>query len=209
MVETNDGNQQPPTVVSKLSALIGVYSIFFFLSGWTYFDSYYSVFGIYARWLDLSATEVLTKGFVVLFEPRGWPLWLIYIFVLLVPILHEIKPRVGIIWQLVVAVLMLGCLPLTFFVAKKAGLEAASINQSESTNLPYVRFTTKCGSFSGRLLFVKDHNIYIHDLTRHKETNSSDTCLDLSQAQHGHHFLYVYRSEDVQVLEILEHPTGG
>lgn len=212
MAESKDNDQEPRTVVSKLSGLVGVYSIFVFLSGWTYFETYYSRFGLYVRWLDLSVTEVLTKGFIILFEPRGRWLWLIYIFVLVIPVLQEVMPRVrsNVIAQLGVALVMLGCLPLTFYVAQRAGLEAAATNQGTSTQLPYIRFETRCGLFSGRLLFIKDHDFYVHDLMQDKATtNSSESCLPMSPLQYGHHFLSVYRSEDVHVVEIIESPTGG
>ena len=208
---TDKGDQQPSTVVSNISRLVGLYAIFIFVSGWTYFDFYYSSFGVYARWLDLSATEILTKGFIVLFEPGGRWLWLIYLFVLVVPVLFEVVPRLRahIVTQLVVASLMLACLPLTHLISRSAGLRAAATNQSEETNLPYIRFKTKCGLFSGRLLFVKGQDLYIHDLTQDAAAGSTEVCLALSPQQHGNHFLSIYRLDDVHAVEILERPTGG
>jgi hypothetical protein len=201
---------QDKTVVSTIASLFGLYAIFVFISGWTFFDSYYSAFGLYARWLNLSPIDVLTKGFIILFEPHGSAVWLIYIFVLVVPVLFEIIPdlRARPFTQLVVACLLLACLPLTYFVSRRAALAAAASNQGTSTNLPYIRFATGCGLFSGRLLFVKDHDFYIHDLTTDKG-KSVDACLTLSPKANGNRFLYLFRFEDVHEVEILEQPTGG
>lgn len=206
MSNDNDSRQQRSTVVSKVSGLVGLYAIFVFIAGWTYFNAYYSSFGFYARWLDLSATEILTKGFVILFEKHGKWLWLIYVFVLVVPILFEVFKRLRnkMFIQFVMAMVLLACLPLTYYIAKSAGLAAASINQSEETNLPYVQFVTKCGYFSGRLLFAKDHALYIHDLTQDKRTGTDALCPELSPKVHGTHFLYIFRVEDVSTIEILE-----
>ncbi len=212
MADQDKDDQQPSTVVSKISGLVGLYAIFVFVAGWTYFNTYYSAFGLYVRWLNLSVTEILTKGFIILFEQQGGWLWLIYVFVLVVPVLFEVVPRfrTHVFKQLVVTTVMLGCLPLTFFIARSAGQHAAITNQGDSTSLPYIRFATKCGVFSGRLLFVKDHDVYVHDLNQDKVTQSfTDVCLVLSPIQTGNHFLYIYRLEDVHSIEIVERPTGG
>lgn len=206
-----DKKELSNTVVGKISGLVGLYAIFIFVSGWTYFEAYYSSFGLYARWLDLSITETLTKGFVILFEKHGGWLWLIYVFVLVVPVMFEVIPRLGthIRTQIAVACVMLALLPLTYFIARSAGLEAASKNQGDSTNLPYIRFATKCGLFSGRLLFMKDHDYYVHDLMQDQAPKGDAICLAHSPQVHGNHFLHIYRLEDIHSVEILEKPTGG
>ncbi|HXA85459.1 MAG TPA: hypothetical protein VNZ47_10305 [Candidatus Dormibacteraeota bacterium] len=211
MADKSKDDQQPSTIVGKLSGLVGLYAVFVFISGWTYFDAYYSSFGIYARWLDLSVPETLTKGFRVLFEQHGQWLWLIYVFVVVVPVIFEVVPRFKTHFksQIIVAAIMLACLPATYFISRDAGLSAASTNQGDNTNLPFIRFNTKCGMFSGRLLFVKEHDLYIHDLTEDKEVKTNGGCFVLSQKERGNHFLYIYRLEDVKEVEIVERRTGG
>lgn len=211
MADNDKNDQQSSTIVGKISGLVGLYAVFVFISGWTYFDAYYSSFGIYARWLDLSVTETLTKGFLILFEQPGQWLWLVYLFVVVVPVIFEVVPRfkTRIALQVIVAGIMLACLPATYIIARGAGLSAASTNQGNDTNLPFIRFNTKCGMFSGRLLFIKDHDLYIHDLTRDDELKTNSGCFALSQKERGNHFLYVYRLEDVKEVEIVERRTGG
>jgi hypothetical protein len=206
-----DKHDQPSTIVGKISGLVGLYAVFVFISGWTYFDAYYSSFGIYARWLDLSVTETLTKGFFILFEPHGLWLWIIYVFVVVVPVIFEVVPRfkTHIKSQIVVAAIMLACLPATFLISRRVGLFAASQNQGNDTSLPFIRFNTKCGMFSGRLLFIKDHDLYIHDLTQDNEIKPNTDCFVLSRQESVNHFLYIFRLEDVKQVEILERRTGG
>lgn len=210
MADKSKDDQQPSTIVGKISGLVGLYAVFVFISGWTYFDAYYSSFGIYARWLDLSVTETLTKGFLIVFEQHGRLLWLIYVFVVVVPVIFEVAPRfkTHIKSQIIVAAIMLACLPATYFISRRAGLSAASTNQGNNTHLPFIRFNTKCGMFSGRLLFIKDHDLYIHDLTQDNEVKTNG-CFVLSQKERGNHFLYIYRLEDVKEVEIIERQTGG
>jgi hypothetical protein len=188
-------DQQQSTIVGKISGLVGLYAVFVFISGWTYFDAYYSSFGIYARWLDLSVTETLTKGFFILFEQHGRFLWFIYVFVVVVPVIFEVVPRfkTHIKSQVIIAAIMLAYLPATYFISRRAGLAAASTNQGSDTNLPIIRFNTKCGMFSGRLLFIKDHDLYIHDLTQDNAVKTNGSCFALSQKE----------------VEIVEQQTGG
>jgi hypothetical protein len=210
MADKDKDDQQPSTIIGKISGLVGLYAVFVFVSGWTYFDSYYASFGLYVRWLDLSVTETLTKGFLILFEKPGHWLWLIYVFVVVVPVVFEVIPRFKkhISYQIVVAAIMLACLPATYLISRRAGLSAASTNQGTSTNLPFIRFNTKCGMFSGRLLFIKDHDLYIHDLSEDNVVKTNG-CFVLSQKEGGNHFLYIYRLEDVKEVEIIEQQTGG
>src|SRR5271157_5981295 len=151
-------------IVSKISGLFGLYTIFVFLSGWTFLDYYYRSFGVSTKWLDIPLTEVLTKGFVVLFQ-RGWLLWFIYLFVVIVPVFVEISPRfrrhLGM--QTFVAILVMSCIPLTYFVAKNAGESTAIDDQSTQTTLPEISFRVGCNRYLGKLLYFRDNTYFIHD----------------------------------------------
>lgn len=197
--------KKPRTVVGNIAALVGFYAIFVYLAGWTFFDYYFRTFGLYTRWIDISIPETLMKGFVILFEGGGL-LWPIYLFVLLVPVLFEVFPKLQkhTISQIVFAVLLLACLPLTYLISRSVGLRTAKNNQGSTTELPFIRFAGKCGNFSGRLLYVKEGVFYIHDLKTDPQSPPGEPCLGPSTPQGDLHFLTVYRAEDVHALEILE-----
>jgi hypothetical protein len=218
--DTNNDERQPPTVVSKLSGLIGLYAVFVYLSGWTFLDYYYRSFGLNTTWLDISITETLMKGFIILFE-GGQRLWFIYVFVVVVPVLFEVFPRlrVHILAQIGVACLMLSCLPIAYYISKSAGEEAAAISQGTQTALPDVSFEMQCGrafkKYVGKLLYVKNGFYYLHRVQplegetgeqkkslRPESALAQDACPIPKSAEIG--VLTVLRSEVVRELQIVE-----
>lgn len=203
----NAGPDKPEssTVVSKISSLIGLYAVFVFVSGWTYLDFYYRTFGVYTRWLDIPLAETLTKGFVILFE-GGRLLWVIYVFVLVVPVLFEVIPKLRsrIFAQIVAACLMLTCLPATYLISRSVGSKSGLVNQGASTALADIRFGTDCGLYLGKLLFVKDGAYYIHDARLIKEYKSSSDCWKPSDTTDTIHALTIFRTDNVRYLEISE-----
>jgi hypothetical protein len=194
------------TVVGKISGLVGLYAIFVFISGWTYLDFYYRTFGVYSRWLDISISETLTKGFLILFEGGQW-LWVIYIFVLVVPVLFEVFPRLRshVVVQLLVACVLLSCLPISYSISRKAGITAALLNQGAATSLADIRFRTDCGLYLGKLVFAKDAAYYVHDATLLREYKNDSACWKPSQSTDQLHTLTIFRADDVHGLEIVEH----
>jgi hypothetical protein len=218
--DTNNDQRQPPTVVSKLSGLIGLYAVFVYLSGWTFLDYYYRSFGLNTTWLDISITETLMKGFIILFE-GGQLLWFIYVFVVVVPVLFEVFPRlrVHIMAQIVIACLMLSCLPIAYYISKSAGEKAAAIRQGPQTALPDVSFEIQCGrafkKHVGKLLYVKNGFYYLHRVQplegqsvkqekpwKQENAPIEDMCPIPKSAEVG--VLTVLRSEIVRELQIVE-----
>jgi hypothetical protein len=206
MADNDPDDNKPSTVIGKISGLVGLYAVFVFLSGWTYLDYYYRSFGVATRWLDLSVPEILTKGFVILFDGGEW-LWLIYIFILVVPLCFEVFPRfrAHTVTQLVVAIVMLSCLPLTYYIARNAGTAAAKVSQGRSSTLPDVRFTTKCGVHVAKLLFLRENSYYLHDVQYFNKRNPvPNDCLEPSDPQKAHE-LTILRSEEVTDIKIGEY----
>ena len=135
-----------------------------------------------------------------------------YVVVLALPVSLEAVPklRASTALQISGAAVMLGCLPLTYGIARSAGITTAGINQSDATELPFVQFATKCGTFSGRLLYLKDRFFYIQDVQADGKSKANEVCLTTSTTKTGTHFLTIYRAEDVHALEITERrSTGG
>jgi hypothetical protein len=201
--------QETNTVVSKLSSLVGLYAIFVYVSGWTYLDYYYRSFGLYTRWIDISLPETLMKGFIILFE-GGQCLWFIYLFIVVVPVLFEVFPQVRryVAAQLTVALIMLACLPLTYYIAKSVGMKAAQRNKSELSALPEVSFTVGCRRYVGKLLFAKDGVYYIHDSLVLGRTSESDPKCEIPKTvprQAGVHELELFRAEEVHGLTVTEY----
>lgn len=53
MSEKHAEDKKPNTVIGSIAGLLSLYTVFVFMSGWTFLDFYYRRFGIYIRWLDL------------------------------------------------------------------------------------------------------------------------------------------------------------
>jgi hypothetical protein len=210
--DEQEKENESTTIIGKISSLIGLYAIFIFLSGWTYLDYYYRAFGIYSRWLDISVAETFTKGFEILFQ-GGSLLWIIYVFVLVVPILFEVFPRFRkhIIVQILLACLLLSCVPLTYLIASRVGQQAGLDNQGDHTYLNSIRFSTECGTYIGNLLYIKDDTYYVHDLKLLSKLQSTSNCYLPSlpteeQKSRGDvfHALTAVRANEIRFLEIAE-----
>jgi hypothetical protein len=203
----NETEKQSSTVVGKISGLVGLYAIFVFLSGWTYLDYYYRTFGIYTRWLDISIPETLMKGFIILFEGGEW-LWVIYVFILVVPVLFEVFPNFQShkVAQLVTALIMLSCLPITYYISRAVGSQAARQNQGDASALPDLRMATKCGTYIGKLVFIKDGLFYVHDARLIDVSDKNLQCWKPSEVLATQHTTTIFRTEEVEALEISEYP---
>ena len=206
MSEKPTEDKQARTVVGSIVGLVSLYAVFVFMSGWTFLDFYYRRFGIYIRWLDLPISEVFMKGFIVLFEGAHW-LWVLYIFIVVVPILFEVFPKLRrhIVVQFVMAALLLSCLPLTYYISRNAGQALAQQNQSAVSGLPNVRFTTSCGLYVGKLLFQKESSYYLHDVVLLKPANPlPEGCLQPSDPKIADE-LTILKSELIHDLKISEY----
>lgn len=205
MPANSPSDQQTSTVISKISALVGLYAIFVYLSGWTFLDYYYRTFGIYTRWFEISIPETLLKGFVILFEGGQW-LWVVYAFILLAPTLEAVPYLRAKTWaQLIVAAVMLVCLPITYKISKSVGITTARQNQSLKSALPDIRLVTPCGTYIGRLLLIKNESYYVHDLQVLSKNVTEKVCLEPTEIKTNIHTLTVLRAEHVRALEIDEY----
>ncbi|HEV2989151.1 MAG TPA: hypothetical protein VG759_11975 [Candidatus Angelobacter sp.] len=206
MADSDSKEKRPSTVVGTISGLVSLYAVFVFMSGWTFLDFYYRRFGIYTRWLDISITDVLMKGFIILFEGGKW-LWALYVFILVVPILFEVFPRLRrhTLVQLFIAGAMLSCLPLTYYISRNAGESAAEHNQSTSSTLADIRFSTDCGIYVGKLLYQRNDSYYIHDVVLLKKSSPfPDKCLVPTDPKVAHE-LTILRSDSIHDLKLAEY----
>lgn len=184
-------------VLAKATGFFGLYGLYVFVAGHTFFDYYYGTYAIDPRWLDLGFTEVMVRGFTTLFLWKGIILWPIYVFVIITPISFELSSRFSrkaMLEASIIAVLL--CLvPVTYWVAAEAGKEVALHNKGDETALPYVTFSTKTGKFGGRLLLFRTGMVFVHDVATTVPHGQPDTIN-----------LHVYRTDEITDLEITENP---
>jgi hypothetical protein len=127
-------------IVSKLTQLFALFVIYVFLSGWTFFDSYYRSFQIDSRWLDLPFQEVLAKGFTILFTSGYW-LWPLYTLMILTSVLFEdfefVRNRLKASRLAVTAILcfvLCGILVGVYFASQSAGSARLKRIKDENRN---------------------------------------------------------------------------
>jgi hypothetical protein len=77
---------------SKLTGLLPLYLVYFFLAGSTFLGYYYRSFGLSTRTLDFSLTEVLMKSFVLVLDLNNL-LVIIYLILFLLPLLAELSEK--------------------------------------------------------------------------------------------------------------------
>ena len=209
MLHRSDHKSDPPeptNIVSKISGLFGLYTVFVFLSGWTFLDYYYRSFGLSTRSLDLPLSEILMKGFTVLFE-GAWALWFIYLFIVIVPVLVEMLPKLrnNMIMQLILSVTMLSCVPAVYYIAKAAGKSLATKNKGNDSELPVITFRVGCKRFLGNLLYFHNGTYFVHDVKFASVALGSETnCHGDVNADTKIQRLTIYRSDQMEDLTIVE-----
>lgn len=189
MAENKDAGGLP----SQIPALLTLYVIYVFLSGWAFLDYYFRFFGIDPKTLDISLYDTLAKGFTILFTGGKW-LWIIYVALVFLPLLFGtiLKTR-ELLRAFVLSGILIGLLVLVYFVSRAAGEAQAKIDKGKETTLPDITFKTKTGDFHGKLVFLKSDRYFVHGVG--KIGGNAPSELELS----------VYRSEEVSEVKIAEH----
>jgi len=193
----SDSGMAEKNVLANVTGFFGLYGLYVFVAGHTFFDYYYGTYGVDPRWLDLGFAEVMVRGFTVLFLWRGIILWLIYIFVIITPISFELTSRFDrkAMLQASIIAMLLCLVPVTYWVAANAGEGLALENKGDKTSLPYVTFSTKTGKFGGRLLLFRAGMVFVHGVASTFPPGQPDTIN-----------LHAYRTDEMTDIEITENP---
>jgi len=193
-------------ILSTMSKLLPVYAIYFFVSGWAFWDYYFRYFGIDPRSLDIGFYDTLMKGFTVLFSGQKLTLlsfmegagllWLIYVvlIVLTVLVLEKVEHR---LWSSIFIVsLLLSILLAVYFISRGAGLERAQLDSGDMTRLPAIVFTDRTCTYHGKLLLLKGETYFIHGVA---PIDSGPQCSVSGTLQ-----LSIYRAEELSEVKITE-----
>lgn len=200
------------SLIGKASGLLALYSVFFFFSGWTFFDFYYRSFGLSPRWVDLSSAEILTKGFTIL-KDGGGLLWFIYLIVLILPIIWDLQSmRRYRLSQTLLAIVLILAIPAIFEESSSIGMRAADLNKGRNSTLPVVSFKTKEHICQGKLLLFRSGNYYFHDVRITDgivKGNVSTGDPTEHPVDRDLHVLTVVSQDKVEDLKIVEFPGGS
>jgi hypothetical protein len=196
-------------LMAKLSTLSALYVVYLFISGWTFFDYYYREFGIDPRWLDLPLTEVLMKGFTILFT-GGWWLWPIYLVMiagtLVVDEIAMIHKRV--LGRFAVAAILFAALIGVYFASRSAGSAQAKIDEGPRSRLSLITLSRKPETkadggavkveapkvdYTGKVLAFRAGVYYLHNVSTLVDQSSQSIAL------------CVFRIEDLTDIKVVEH----
>ena len=185
---------------SKFSDYLAVYIVYVFISGWAFGASYLQELGINQRWVDVSLSDVLVRGFTVLLAGGKWLLPL-YLLVLLIPILAEIpswKNRASI--RIFSAVILVGLLWPIFLVSRSVGLKQAKTDRNpQSSRLQTITFSSKDGKkYAGKLVYLREGVYFIREARDINSPDEPDPSADLE--------LSIYRAEDLQEVKVVDLP---
>jgi hypothetical protein len=185
---------------------MALYAVYLFLAGWAYLRYYFSVFGVNAGWLDLGVNDTIAQGFSVLFG-TGWPLSVVYLIVFLLSLGIEVfwvthGKKVD---TFVVCVLVL-LFPVTFWVARYAGVIQANKDRSDKTSLPTITFAADKCAYRGKVVYIKAEALYVFDLSYLEMPTNGVVCpFDLTGASPEVPQLWLMRSSDLKDVRVIHY----
>ena len=179
-------------LLSDISALLPLYVVCIFLSGWAFDDYYFRLFGLDPRFLDLGFHDTLVKGFTIIFAGASW-LTVPYGALLLVTLFLSLIRWPPWVKFLFMAVLFTALLLSVYLISRSAGERAARIDKGDHSTLPDITFSLGKRALIGKLLFVKGDAYFVHRL-RH-----------LGDESGGELQLSVCKASEIQDVEITEH----
>lgn len=191
---------------SKFGHWTALYAIYLFLAGWSYIRYYFTAFGVDAGWLDLGLNDTIAQGFSVLFG-TGWLLSLVYLAVFLLSVIVEFfsdahSRGVNTFTVCVLVILF----PVTFFVARYAGVTQANKDRSGKTSLPTITFAVERCAYRGKVVYVKAEAIYVFNLAYLDTPAKSVTCpFDLAGASPDVPQLWLLRSSELKDIRIVHY----
>lgn len=149
---------------TKFGHWTALYAAYLFLAGWAYLRHYFEVFGVDTGWLDFGLNDTIAQGFSVLFG-TGWPLSLIYLVIFILSLALEVfwvnnsrKVNAG------AACFLVLLFPVTFWVARCAGVKQANTDRGDKTSLPTITFAAGSCGYRGKAVYVKGESLYIYNL---------------------------------------------
>jgi hypothetical protein len=191
---------------AKFGHWTALYAAYLFLAGWAYLRHYFEVFGVDAGWLDVGVNDTVAQGFSVLFG-RGWPLSLIYLLIFLLSLALEVfwingtrKLNAGVAFVLVLL------FPLTFWVARCAGIGQANRDRGDKTSLPTITFAAGPCGYRGKVVYVKGESLYVYNLAYLEEPEKPAACpFNLKDASPSVPQLWLLRSGDLKDVRVVHY----
>lgn len=206
--EVSHASTQSPASVAEaggswfatVSQYLGLYTIYVFVSGWAFGDFYLRQMGLSPRWIDLSVTEVLVTGFLILFTGGKW-LGPFYVLIFLLPLVVEVSPwaRRGSV-RVVSATVLVALLFPVYLVSRAAGAQQAQIDKNAtSSRLPVITFSDDAEhKYVGRLLYLRSGTYFIRDVKLIDSDDADDASSGL--------VLSIYRAEDIKDIRVVGYP---
>ena len=198
----SDESRNPASSVeswfSKVTQLLGLYVIYVFVSGWAFDGFYFRALGLNTRWLDLSLSDTLVSGFMVLFASGKW-VAPFYLSALGIPLFVEISSWGKRTWVRVLSMIVLVALLFPVYaISRSAGLAQAQIDKGAKSRLPVITFSSKEGKkYVGKLLYLRNDTYFIREMQSvDSVTIDSSSGIALS----------IYRGEDVRDVQIVTYP---
>jgi hypothetical protein len=184
---------------------MALYAVYLFLAGWAYLRYYFRVFGIDTGWLGVGFNDTVADGFSVLFGP-GVYLSLIYLVVFLATVVVDLWTKLKRSAQTIVAILLVMLFPMTFYAARRAGIEQANIDRGDRTSLPTIAFTAGGCDYRGKLVYIQSESLYLYNLTYSVNPPKNASCpFDLAGTTPAVPMLWIVRLSDLKDVTVLHY----
>lgn len=188
----SNSSQSEYDLLTDLTALLPLYVVYIFLSGWAFNDYYFRFFGLDPRFLDLGFHDTLLRGFTVMFVGSAW-MWCIYPLLFASTLLLS-RSRIRIRYKVpIMLTVLVGALLAIFFLSSSAGQEKARIDKGNMSTLPTMTFNYQQRALTGRLVYLKG-DLYFIDRVRAQGSEDS------SGLQ-----VTIYRTSEINDIRITEH----
>ncbi|HVI08857.1 MAG TPA: hypothetical protein VND65_11250 [Candidatus Binatia bacterium] len=199
-------NASPQGLSDKFAHWMALYAAYLFLAGWGYLRNFFWVFGVDAGWLDLGVNDTIAQGFSVLFG-TGWLLSAVYLLVFFLSLATEVWWSThGKKLDTFVAVVLVLLFPVTFWVARCAGIAQANKDRSDKTSLPTITFTSSKCSYRGKVVYIKSEALYVFDLAYLEVPQKPDECrFDLSGVSAAVPQLWLMRAPDMSDVRVVHY----
>jgi hypothetical protein len=191
---------------AKFGHWTALYAAYLFLAGWAYLKYYFGVFGVDTGWLELGLNDTIAQGFSVLFG-KGWQLSFVYLLIFLLSLALDVfwvngsrKVNAGVAGALVLL------FPVTFWVARCAGISQANRDRGDETSLPTITFAAGPCGYRGKVVYVKGESLYVYSLKYLEDPEKSVVCpFNLKDVSPVVPQLWLVRSGDLKDVRVVHH----
>lgn len=200
-------SKTPEGLSAKFARWTALYAAFLFLAGWGYLRNYFHVYGIDLGWLEVGANETIAQGFSTLFGSGVW-LSAVYLLIVVLSLLTEMfTRRYNKFVNCTVVLCLIVLFPITYQLARNAGIDQANIDRGERTGLPSLTFTSGTCNYRGKLVFIKGESFYVYSLAYlTKPASKPESCpFDLTGVTLDVPQLWVVRASDVKDVRIVHY----